>query len=56
MNEQEVRELVASAVNLARRTSSDNVCDEAVVQWTMKDRFFDGRWRSRHFLDDSERI
>jgi hypothetical protein len=50
MNEAQVRELVAEAVSLARRTTQGNVCDDACVQWTMKDKFVDGRWRSSHFM------
>jgi hypothetical protein len=49
IGEAQVRELVADAVRLARRTTPGNVSDEACVQWTMKDNFIQGRWRSTLF-------
>jgi hypothetical protein len=51
LDEDKVRELVEEAVQTARNTTPGNVCDEAVVQWTMDDKFIDGRWRSTYFLD-----
>jgi hypothetical protein len=51
MDEDKVRELVEEAVQNARNTTPGNVCDEAVVQWTMDDKYIDGRWRSSYFLD-----
>ena len=53
MDEPEVRELVTQAVHTARTTTPGNVSDEAVVQWTMDDKFIDGRWRSTYFLEES---
>jgi len=49
IGEAEVRDLVTEAVHRARTTTPGNVSDEAVVQWTMKDKFVNGRWRSSHF-------
>ncbi len=57
LSEDEVRLLVEEAVDLARnRTTSGNVCDEAVVQWVLKDRYVPGvGWRSKLFMDEEER-
>jgi len=41
-----VRELVVSAIELARNTTPGNVCDAACVQWTMEDRFDERGWHS----------
>lgn len=49
MNEEQVRYLVISAVNLARTTTPGNMCDEAVVERIMHDHYKDGRWRSLLF-------
>lgn len=51
LDEDKVRELVEEAVRIARTTTPSNVSDEAVVQWTMDDKFIDGRWRSTYFLE-----
>jgi len=45
-SERKVRNLVTSAIELARSTTPLNVSNAACVQWTMEDRFLDGRWRS----------
>jgi len=45
-SENEVRDLVAEAIRLARRTQPSNMSDEACIQRTMKDRFIEGYWRS----------
>jgi hypothetical protein len=45
-SEDEVRDLVTKAVNLARRTTPGNMSDEACIQRTMEDRYIEGRWRS----------
>lgn len=50
VDEKKTRELVEKAVRIARNTTPGNVCDEAVVQWTMDDKFIDGEWRSTHFI------
>jgi hypothetical protein len=52
MNEGDVAQLVEDAVDLARRTSPDNMCDDAVTQRIMKEEFVDGRWRSGLFCHD----
>ena len=44
--ESAVRELVTSAVDLARRTTERNVCNAACVQWTMEDRYDERGWHS----------
>lgn len=55
MNEEEVRALIEEAVDLARnRSTPDNLCDEAVVQRVLEERFIDGRWRSRLFETDTK--
>lgn len=51
LDEEKVRELVEEAVHTARTTSPGNVSDEAVVQWTLDEKFVDGRWRSSYFLE-----
>lgn len=51
LDEEKVRELVEEAVRIARTTTPSNVSDEAVLQWTMDDKFIDGRWRSTYFLE-----
>jgi len=53
-DEDELRELIKEAVCFARRTTSGNFCDEAVVQHVMHERFVDGRWRSMIFKDQHE--
>lgn len=50
LDENRVRELVEQAVRTARNTTPGNVSDEAVVQWTMNDKYIDGQWRSVHFI------
>jgi hypothetical protein len=51
LDEDKVRELVEEAVRRARNTTPGNMSDEAVVQWTMDDKYIDGRWRSAYFTD-----
>jgi len=54
LNEAEVRAIVEDAVLIARSTTPGNVCDEAVVQWAMKDKYIEGDgWRSLYFVSDS---
>ena len=53
-DEDELRELIREAVSLARRTSADNMCDDAIVQRVMKEEFIDGRWRSKLFIEQYE--
>jgi hypothetical protein len=53
-DEDELRELIREAVSLARRTSVDNMCDDAIVQRVMKEEFIDGRWRSKLFIEQYE--
>lgn len=52
MDEDRVRRIVKEAIYIARTTTPENVCDEAVVQKVLDERFIDGRWRSTFFLDE----
>ena len=45
-SEDAARLVIASAVSLARRTTPGNVCDEACVQWTMRDEHSEDGWHS----------
>jgi hypothetical protein len=45
-SDEDIRGLVEEAVRTARDTTPGNVSDAAVVQWTMEDRYIEGRWRS----------
>jgi hypothetical protein len=53
-DEDELRELVEKTVRHARRTTPGNMCDEAIVQHAMQERFVDGRWRSMLFNEQHE--
>lgn len=54
-SEEFVRDLVERAVELARNTTPGNMCNEAVVQRIMKDRYAPGRgWVSSLFDEPTE--